>query len=126
MSVSSMAGAFGSDDLASDPRSRDFGDDDDREDDQKNQPGLVPIQIGESGIEGHAEAAAADEAENGGLAHIDVPAKNRDREERRLYLRPVALQENGQRRGARRRECLDRTAARLLDGFGEEFSGEAD
>jgi len=51
-----------------------------------------PIKQVERGIERDTDAASADQAEHGGLADVDVPAKQRDRPERRTNLRPVAQQ----------------------------------
>jgi rare lipoprotein A len=39
-----------SNDSAAYPRGGDFGRDDDREDHKQNQPGLIPVEVGESGI----------------------------------------------------------------------------
>ena len=101
-------------------------DDHDREDHEQHQPDLVPVEIVERGIERHAEAAAADEAEHGGFADVDVPAEQRDRQEGRLHLRPVALEQDRERRGAGGGQRLDRAGLRLLDRLGQEFAGEAD
>src|SRR3989441_1282642 len=59
-------------------------------------------------------------------ADVDAPAKQRDRPERRLDLRPVAEGEPRQRRRAGRVERLDGAMARFLERLPEQFADEAD
>src|SRR6266851_3299954 len=54
------------DDPGPDPGGHDLGGDHHRKDHHQHQAGLIPIEVGERGIERHAEPTAADEAEHGG------------------------------------------------------------
>src|SRR5712692_4467147 len=81
-----------SNDLAADPCRNEFGNHDHYEDDEQHQARLIPIEISQRSIERHADPAAADQAEHCGFAHVDVPTKYRDGEERGLDLRPIAFE----------------------------------
>ena len=77
-------------------------------------------------VEDHADATGADQPEDRRLSDIDVPAKERDRPEGGLDLRPIAESQSRQPRRARRIERFDRTAGRFLDCFAEQLADEAD
>ena len=73
-----------------DLRDDDLGDDHHGEDRDQDQRDPVPLEQVQRGVERHADAAGADQAQHRRLAHVDVPAEQRDRPERGLHLRPVA------------------------------------
>ena len=56
-------------------RNADFGGDHDDEHRNQDQRDAIPLKQVERGIERHADAACADEAEHGRLADIDVEAE---------------------------------------------------
>src|SRR5438477_8330688 len=87
-------------------RDDNLGDDHDPEDGQKDHSDAVPLEKIERGIEGHADATGAHEAEHGRLADVDIPAEESNRPEGRLHLRPVAEGETRQWGRPGSIECL--------------------
>lgn len=109
----------------------DFGDeylggDDDGKDAQQDEGNLIPVEQVQSRVQRHANAARADEADYGGLAHVDVPTEEGDAPERGGDLRPVALDDDRGPRGARCLERLNGAGVALFEGFGEQLAAETD
>src|SRR2546427_2793915 len=100
----------------------DLGQDHDYENCEQDDRNALPLEEVERGIERHADAAGADQAEHRGFADVDVPAKQRDRPERQLDLRPVAESESRQRRRAGRVQRLDGAMARFLGRLPERIA----
>ena len=87
----------------------------------------VPLEEVQRGVERHADAAGADQAEHRRLAHVDVPAKQRDRPERRPHLRPVAERQRATATARRPRSSASiGPRLRLLERFAEQLADEAD
>src|SRR5215207_9942144 len=103
-------GSPASDDAGANEGHRHLGQDDDGEDGRKDDGDLVPVEEVESGIEGHSDPAGPVEAEDRRFADVDIPAEQRDRPEGGPRLRPIAKNDGGQLRRARRRQRLDRAA----------------
>src|SRR2546429_8542441 len=104
----------------------DLGQDHDYENCEQDDRNALPLEEVERRIERHAYAAGTNQAEHRGFADVDVPAKQRDRPERRLDLRPVAEGEPRQRGRAGRVQRLDGAMAGLLERLSEQLADEAD
>ena len=104
----------------------DFGDDDDGEDGQQDDGDAIPFKEFNRRLHDHADAAGADQAEDGGFAHVDVPAQQHDGPKGRFDGWPVAVEDLAALRRARRFQRFDAAARDFFQRLAEQFADEAD